>query len=105
NGPYDGELVAADLPDMVAPGSRAHVVVKIKNTGSETWHPDPPLLGTAAPMARDSALYDPDNWVAPHRVATVSAETKSGETGEFDFTILASHPEQGLTETCEILAD
>ena len=105
NGPYEGELVAADLPDMVAPGSRAHVVVKIKNTGSETWRQGATFLGTAAPMDRDSALYDPDNWVAPNRVATVSAETRSGETGEFDFTILAPGQEQVLSETFKLVED
>lgn len=103
--PYDGELVAADLPDAVAPGSRADVIVRIKNTGSETWRPDATFLGTSAPMDRDSALYDPENWVAPNRVATVSAETTAGETGEFAFTILAPDQEQVLTETFKLVED
>jgi uncharacterized protein (TIGR03382 family) len=103
--PYDGELIAADLPDMVAPGSRAHVVVRIKNTGNETWRPDATFLGTSAPMDRDSALYDPETWVAPNRVATVSAETKAGETGELDFTILAPDEEQVLTESFKLVED
>jgi len=102
---WDAELVAAELPDLVAPGSRAHVVVKIKNTGSETWRPDATFLGTSAPMDRDSALYDPDTWVAPNRVATVSAETRAGETGTFDFTILAPADEQVLTETFKLVED
>ena len=104
-GPYDGELVAADLPDAVAPGSRAQVVVRVKNTGSETWRPGATFLGTSAPMDRDSALYDPDNWVAPNRVATVAGETKSGETGEFAFSIVAPGEEQVLTESFRLVED
>jgi hypothetical protein len=104
-GPWDGELVAADLPDMVAPGGRAEVTIRIKNTGSETWRPGATFLGTSAPMDRDSALYDPDNWVAPNRVASVDGETKSGETGTFSFTILAPDQEQVLTETFKLVED
>ena len=103
--PYDGELVAADLPDAVAPGARAGVTIRIKNTGNETWRPGATFLGTSAPMDRDSALYDPDSWVAPNRVATVGAETKSGDTGEFSFTILAPDQEQVLTESFKLVED
>lgn len=103
--PYDGKLVAADLPDMVAPGSHAHVTVRIENTGTQAWRPDATFLGTSAPMDRDSALYDPDTWVAPNRVATVSAETRPGDTGEFAFTILAPDQEQELTETFKLVED
>jgi hypothetical protein len=103
--PYDAELVAADLPDMVAPGSRAQVVVRIKNTGNETWREGATFLGTAAPMDRDSALYDPESWVAPNRVATVAAEIRPGDTGELAFTILAPDSEQVLTETFKLVED
>ncbi len=103
--PYDGQLVAAELPDLIAPGSRARVTVRIENTGSATWRQGATFLGTSAPMDRDSALYDPDTWVAPNRVATVSAETAPGDTGEFDFTILAPDDEQVLTETFKLVED
>jgi hypothetical protein len=103
--PWDAELVAVDLPAAVAPGARVDVRVRIKNTGGETWREGATFLGTAAPKDRDSELYDPETWVAPNRVATVSAETKSGETGEFDFTILAPDDEQELTETFKMVED
>ena len=103
--PWDAELVAAELPDQLAPGARADVLVRIENTGGEAWRPGATFLGTAAPMDRDSALYDPENWIAPNRVATVSAETPSGEIGEFAFTILAPDTEQELTETFRLVED
>ena len=103
--PWDAELVAAELPGELAPGARANVLVRIKNTGGETWRPGATFLGTAAPMDRDSALYDPDSWIAPNRVATVAAETPTGEVGEFAFTILAPSTEQELTETFKLVED
>ena len=101
---YDGEVVSAD-PIAVVPGSRAQVTVRVKNTGSEAWRPGATFLGTSAPMDRDSALYDPDNWVAPNRVATVAGETPSGETGEFAFSIVAPEEEQVLTESFRLVED
>ena len=103
--PWDAELIAAELPDQLPPGARANVLVRIENTGGETWRPGATFLGTAAPMDRDSALYDPENWIAPNRVATVSAETPSGEIGEFAFTILAPGTEQQVTETFKLVED
>jgi MYXO-CTERM domain-containing protein len=103
--PWDAELVATDLPAEVAPGARAEVRVRIKNTGRETWREGATFLGTAAPKDRDSALYDPETWVAPNRVATVSGETKSGEIGEFAFTILAPDADQELSETFKLVED
>ena len=103
--PWDAELVAAELPAELAPGARANVLVRIENTGGETWLPGATLLGTSGPMDRDSALYDPDNWIAPNRVATVSAETPTGEVGEFAFTILAPDTEQELSETFKLVEE
>jgi uncharacterized protein (TIGR03382 family) len=103
--PWDAELVATELPAQVQPGARVDVRVRIKNTGGETWRAGATFLGTAAPKDRDSALYDPETWVAANRVATVSADTPSGETGEFAFTILAPDEEQELTETFKLVED
>src|SRR5688572_10011773 len=83
SGGWDGELVAVERPAHIAPGARASVVIRIKNTGMETWRPGATFLGTSAPMDRDSDLYDEETWVAPNRVATVMAETPAGETGAF----------------------
>ena len=102
---WDGELVAADLPAMVAPGSRVSVVVRIENTGVETWRPGATFLGTSAPMDRDSELYDEETWLAPNRVATVAEETRSGETGTFVFDIVAPDDERMITETFRLVED
>jgi MYXO-CTERM domain-containing protein len=103
--PWDAELVATEMPAELQPGARANVLLRIKNTGGETWREGATFLGTAAPMDRDSELYDPDSWVAPNRVATVSAETRPGDTGELAFTILAPDSEQVLTETFKLVED
>ncbi len=102
---WDAELVASDLPAMVAPGARVPVVVRIKNTGMETWRPGATFLGTSAPMDRESDLYDPETWPAPNRLATVAADTRSGETGEFAFDIVAPGDERMISETFRLVED
>ncbi|HEU5056861.1 MAG TPA: NBR1-Ig-like domain-containing protein, partial [Kofleriaceae bacterium] len=102
---WNGELVAVDLPEMVAPGARAEVVVRMKNTGGETWRPGATFLGTSAPMDRASDLYDEETWVAPNRVATVMAETRPGETGAFAFDIVAPEGERMISETFRLVED
>jgi hypothetical protein len=86
---WDGQLVAADAPAVLAPGERADVLVTVRNTGSETWQPGSTFLGTSGPKDRDSALYDPASWSSSSRPATVEAATPKGEVGRFRFTILA----------------
>ena len=103
--PYDAEPVASEVPDRVTPGGRARVVLRIENTGAETWRPGATFLGTSAPRDRDSALHDPESWVSPTRAATVAAETPSGEVGEFAFDILAPDEEQMLSESFKLVEE
>ena len=105
SGGWDGELVTIELPGRVAPGGRAGVVVRVKNTGMETWRPGATFLGTSAPMDRESDLYDEETWVAPNRVATVMAETAPGETGAFAFDIVAPADERMISETFRLVED
>lgn len=105
SGGWDGELVAVERPAHIAPGARASVVVRIKNTGMETWRPGATFLGTSAPMDRASDLYDEETWVAPNRVATVMAETPAGETGAFAFDIVAPGDERMISETFRLVED
>ena len=105
SGGWDGELVAIEAPSTVAPGGRAGVVVRIENTGMETWRPGATFLGTSAPMDRESDLYDEETWVAPTRVATVMAETGPGETGTFAFDIVAPGDQRMISETFRLVED
>ena len=103
--PYDAELVESDVPEWVMPGARAGVVVRIKNIGTSAWRPGATFLGTSAPMDRDSELHDPETWVSPTRAATVSAETPSGEVGEFAFDIVAPSEERVVNESFKLVED
>jgi subtilisin family serine protease len=65
------------------------LVVKVRNTGSTTWHQTgdfPVRLGTEAPKNRGSGLYH-DSWIRDFRpAALVEASVPPGGVGTFVFT-------------------
>ena len=94
---WNADLVLVDAPDQLAPDAVADVVVKVKNTGLETWKPGETFLGTTGPRDRDSSLYDPDTWVSPSRAATVDTAVAPGEVASFHFQIEAPELAQDTT--------
>lgn len=84
---------------ILAPGEKAYVRIKAKNTGYQAW-PDSSLqLGTAKPRDRQSQFYDA-SWLAETRPAAMLETTVApGETGTFEFT-LAAPLEKGAYKEC-----
>lgn len=73
----------------LAPGEKAYLTVRARNTGYQTWQKANFHLGTLEPTDRSSAFAD-NTWLAPQRPAgLVESSVPPGQTGTFNFTVTA----------------
>ena len=83
----------ASGPPRLAPGARGRVTVAVRNVGTATWRAGSPnriTLGTAAPIDRASAVYDPSTWLGPNRAAVMrELSVAPGELATFAFDVVA----------------
>lgn len=80
------DVVAVDGPDKVAPGSKAHYVVKVNNQTDADW-PATTKLMVADGAA--SALYDAASWTSNVQVGTLGVAIPAGEQGVIELDVVA----------------
>jgi MYXO-CTERM domain-containing protein len=95
----DGELVSIDGPQRIEAGAAGSVVVRVVNTGADTWPADA-VLATAMPTARDSDFFDDDSWDTARQVTALGVETPPGGELEIEFALRAAADatSAGMTE-------
>jgi hypothetical protein len=91
---YDAIWVDHDYPRSMISGSRAVVWIEYQNTGEAEWDTVDTRIGTTMPRNRESAFYDPDDWISPERPTAADDDSGSYGTGEvvrFTFILMAPH--------------
>ncbi len=85
------QLVSETIPDSIVQSKKGlvSVIVKIKNTGKETWLSRRTALEAYNEDGTSSVFYDIKDWVRKEVVGVpINKSTiKPGETGEFRFTL------------------
>lgn len=88
-GPLCGQLpgvnvVMIDGPDKIAPSTKAHYAITVRNTGDVAWPAGTKLIvadGTA------SELYDEETWVSPKEVGPLGVEVARGAQHIIDLEV------------------
>jgi hypothetical protein len=90
---YSGEWFSQSDWPMLTEGDTKTLQIKYKNTGSKTWYnsgTNPIRLGTNNPIDRNSAFYNPTDWISANRPTTMDEnEVKPGEIATFTFIVRA----------------
>ncbi len=86
----DGVFVSSDFPGgttiEVASGAEVRGCLTYTNRGSVEWLPGTTKLGTTEPRDHPSD-YPGSDWLGSTRLATISAPTPAGGSGQFCFSL------------------
>ena len=90
---YGGKYVSQSVldPIIIPAGGSKEVVIKVKNTGKKIWTRTGSRfvsIYTVDPKYRESEFYG-KGWIGKDQPARVSADIKSGETGDFTIKLYA----------------
>ncbi|HPH78890.1 MAG TPA: hypothetical protein PLH65_02295, partial [bacterium] len=90
---YSAEWFSQSDWPLITEGDTKTLQIKYKNVGAKTWYnygDNPVRLGTNDPIDRNSVFYNPSDWIAENRPATMDeSEVKPGEIATFTFVIRA----------------
>jgi len=90
---YSAEWFSQSDWPLITEGDTKTLQIKYKNVGTKTWYnygDNPVRLGTNDPIDRNSVFYNPSDWIAENRPATMDeSEVKPGEIATFTFVIRA----------------
>lgn len=83
-GTRDLDVVSINGPDRVAPITKVHYAITLKNAGTASW---PGTTKLQLKMATSSPIYD-GSWASPTVIAELGAPIEAGKTGTVDFDIM-----------------
>jgi hypothetical protein len=95
------DVVAINGPDRVAPRTRVHYSMTLKNAGTATW-PGSTRLRLAS--GTSSPIYDA-SWTSPTVIATLGSAIEPGKTGTVDFDVMAPQSDDELPVFQELVLD
>lgn len=106
---YSSQWVSQSNYPTVSTGEKVNLQIKYKNTGLKTWKnygANPVRLATSHQQDRHSQFYNPNSWLSPNRLAELEeSEVAPGETGTFNFEILAPNTTGTYTEYFQLVAE
>lgn len=89
----------------IAPGEKAYLRVKARNSGTSFWNSSFTRLATIKPRDRESSFRD-GSWVSKNRAARlIENSVAPGEVGTFEFTITAPNKPREYIETFSLVAE
>lgn len=99
-----GRTLPTDTHEM-ASGETAYLLLKVKNTGNQTWSNSWTRVATTNPNDRTSAFSD-GSWLSSNRPATLQETSVApGQTGTFKFSITAPGTVGSYNESFGLVAD
>lgn len=115
---YAYQVLSVNVPSGILPGDAYKVVVKLKNTGAETWYSDanrydpsntsghPIRLATSG--YRNSPFSYPkvaDNWLTQNQIRMVEPSVAPGQTGTFQAVIYAPYKQVVFAHDFRLVLD
>ncbi|MGH7196895.1 MAG: hypothetical protein ACREGJ_03995 [Candidatus Saccharimonadales bacterium] len=88
----------------LAPGEKAYIVLRAKNTGGLMWHKGTVKLATARASDRSSAFAD-GSWTTPSRINLQEDEVYPSSVGTFVFSITAPTQTGSYREYFNLVAE
>lgn len=106
---YSSQWVSQSDYPIVNKNQTAKLEIKFRNTGSRTWYnsgANPVRLATSHQKDRNSIFYNPGAWLAANRLTNLKETSVApGETGTFEFEILAPNQTGVFTEYFQLVAE
>jgi uncharacterized protein (TIGR03382 family) len=95
------EVVGVDGPDRVAPESKVHYSMTLKNSGTATW---PATTKLRLATATTSALHDA-SWTSDTVIATLGASIAPMTSGSIDFDVMTPPASEELPVAEDLVLD
>lgn len=86
---YSAKLIYESVPEIISSGSEKYIMLKFKNTGTESWNDELVLRSYSSISPFSSSYFKHSSWLTGMAIGKVKRTVLPGQTYTFRFRIKA----------------